>query len=98
MKKWGPLGLTVYPFAGYEIGPDGTKTKFFRVGTEMLAAKQTPVSNPEKKLFYHNDHLGGVNVITDIIGNKVQLNEYDPWGKVSRTEGNVDPEKRFTGQ
>jgi RHS repeat-associated protein len=64
----------------------------------MLAAKQSPVSNPEKKLFYHNDHLGGVNVITDITGVKVQLNEYDPWGKVSRTEGNVDPEKRFTGQ
>ena len=64
----------------------------------MLAAKQSPVSNPEKKLFYHNDHLGGVNVITDMNGVKVQLNEYDPWGKVSRTEGNVDPEKRFTGQ
>jgi RHS repeat-associated protein len=62
------------------------------------AAKQTPISNPEKKLFYHNDHLGGVNVITDISGTRVQLNEYDPWGKVSRTEGNVDPEKRFTGQ
>jgi RHS repeat-associated protein len=98
VKKFGPLGLVLYPFAGYEIGPDGTKTKFFRVGAEMLAAKQSPVSNPEKKLFYHNDHLGGVNVITDINGLKVQLNEYDPWGKVSSTEGNVDPEKRFTGQ
>ncbi len=91
--------VTLYPFAGYEIGPDGTKTKYFRVGTEIVGAKQTPVSNPdEKRLFYHADHLGGTNVITDISGARVQLNEYDPWGKVSRTEGNVDPEKRFTGQ
>ena len=47
---------------------------------------------------HHNDHLGGVNVITDLSGNKVQLTEYDPWGKVSRSEGNVEPERRFTGQ
>ncbi len=42
VKKYGPLGLVLYPFAGYEIGPDGTKTKYFRVSDEMLAAKQTP--------------------------------------------------------
>jgi len=30
------------------------------------------------KRFYHNDHLGGVNVITDITGARCQLNEYDP--------------------
>ena len=89
VKKYGPLGQVLYPFAGYEIGSDGTKTKFFRAGNELLAAKQSPVVNPEKKLFYHNDHLGGVNVITDINAARVQLNEYDPWGKVSRSEGNV---------
>ncbi len=98
VKKYGPLGQVLYPFAGYEIDPDGTKTKFFRAGNELLAAKQSPVVNPEKKLFYHNDHLGGVNVITDITGNRVQLTEYDPWGKVSRSEGNADPSRRFTGQ
>jgi RHS repeat-associated protein len=100
VKKNGPLGLVLYPFAGYEIGPDGTKTKYFRVGNEIVGAKQTPVVNPEneKKLFYHADHLGGTNVITDINGARVQLNEYDPWGKVSRNDGTVDPEKRFTGQ
>jgi len=98
VKKYGPLGQVLYPFAGYEIGPDGTKTKYFRVGNEIVGSKQTPVSNPEKMLFYHADHLGGTNVITDISGLRVQLTEYDPWGKVSRNDGTVDPEKRFTGQ
>lgn len=27
VKKFGPLGQTLYPFPGYEIGPDGTKTR-----------------------------------------------------------------------
>src|SRR3972149_151018 len=49
-------------------------------------------------LYYHNDHLGGVNVITDATGLKLQLTEYDPWGKVSRTDGNADPTHRFTGK
>jgi len=98
VKKLGPLGQVLYPFAGYEVAPDGTKTKFFRLGTELLASKQSPVVNPVKKVFYHNDHLGGVNVISDVNGARVQLTEYDPWGKVSRSEGNVDPEHRFTGQ
>ncbi len=57
VKKYGPLGLTVYPFSGYEIGPDGVISKFFKVGNEMLAAKKST----GEKLFYHNDHLGGVN-------------------------------------
>lgn len=39
-----------------------------------------------------------MNIISDINGNQVQLNEYDPWGKVSRSDGNVDPNHRFTGQ
>ena len=28
----------------------------------------------------------------------MQLNEYDPWGGVSRSEGSIDPDTRFTGQ
>jgi RHS repeat-associated protein len=102
VKKLGPLGQVLYPFAGYEVGPTGTKTKFFRLGNELLAAKQSPTAGNPTRFFYHNDHLGGVNVITDDDpihnGARQQLTEYDPWGKVSRIEGNVDPEHRFTGQ
>ncbi|MBI4490831.1 MAG: hypothetical protein HY694_17240 [Deltaproteobacteria bacterium] len=47
--------------------------------------------------FYHNDHLGGVNVISDDSGSRVQFIEYDPWGKVSRDEGIGDSVRRFTG-
>ena len=58
-----------------------------RRGNEIIASNQ----GASTKRFYHNDHLGGVNIISDFNGNQVQLTEYDPWSKVSRSEGNVDP-------
>jgi RHS repeat-associated protein len=93
VKKTGPGGTTYFPFSGYEIDPSGIVTKYIRAGVETLAAKKG-----SEKLFYHNDHLGGVNVITDIFGVRIQLNEYDPWGKVSRSDGTADLNKRFTGK
>ena len=93
VKKSAPTGITLYPFSGYEIDPNGVITKFIRVGGESIASKRGT-----SKYFYHNDHLGSVNVITDIAGTRVQLNEYDPWGAVSRASGTIDPDTRFTGQ
>jgi RHS repeat-associated protein len=93
VKKDGAGGTTLYPFPGVEIDPNGVMTKFIRIGTETFASKKGTV-----QYFYHNDHLGGVNVITDITGGRVQLVEYDPWGGVSRSEGNIDPTHKFTGK
>ncbi|MBI2174990.1 MAG: hypothetical protein HYU33_07320, partial [Candidatus Omnitrophica bacterium] len=82
-----------FPFSGYEIDPGGTVTKYIKIGNEIVGA-----SKGGEKLFYHNDHLGGVNVITDIWATRVQLVEYDPWGKVSREEGASEASRRFTGK
>ncbi len=98
VKKDGAGGTTLYPFAGYEIDASGTSTKFIRLGSENFASTKKTASGAITQLFYHNDHLGGVNVITDSLGGRVQLNEYDPWGGVSRSEGSIDPDTRFTGQ
>lgn len=93
VKKIAPAGVTLYPFAGYEIDPNGVITKFIRAGGESIASKKGTA-----KYFYHNDHLGSVNVVTDATGVRVQLNEYDPWGAVSHASGTIDPDTRFTGQ
>jgi hypothetical protein len=94
VSKSGSSGLTYFPFTGYEV-TGGIVTKYIRMGTEIIASKK----GSSDKRFYHTDHLGSVNVITDADGLQVQVNEYDPWGKVSRSEGsNVDPNHRFTGQ
>jgi hypothetical protein len=63
VKRNGPSGLTYFPFPGYEIDPSGVVVKYIRVGVETVASKRGG-----EKLFYHNDHLGGVNLITNIFG------------------------------
>jgi len=89
VRKETSAGVARYPFAGYEIDPAGVVTKYLG----GVAKKSTGAV-----LFYHNDHLGGVNVVTDESGTRVQLVEYDPWGQVSRSEGNADPTHGFTGK
>jgi len=91
--KNGASGTTYFPFTGYEV-QGGTVTKFVRIGNEIIASKQ----GTSTKRFYHNDHLGSVNIISNESGYQVQLTEYDPWGKISRSEGLADPTHRFTGQ
>ncbi len=93
VKKNAPTGITIYPFSGYEIDPNGVVIKYIRIGDENVASKRGA-----NKYFYHNDHLGSVNVVTDINGTRVQLVEYDPWGTISRSEGTIDPTHRFTGK
>ncbi|PYM91302.1 MAG: hypothetical protein DME04_19325 [Candidatus Rokuibacteriota bacterium] len=89
VRKTTSAGVTRYPFPGYEVDPYGVTTKYLG----GVAKKSTGVV-----LFYHNDHLGGVNVVTDASGARVQLEEYDPWGQESRAEGTADPTHRFTGK
>ena len=53
----------IFPFSGSKINPSSAVTKHIRVGNETLAAKKV-----SDKLFYPNDHLGSVDVITSILG------------------------------
>ena len=39
VKKNAPTGITLYPFKGYEIAPNGTITKLIRIGNETFASK-----------------------------------------------------------
>jgi RHS repeat-associated protein len=89
-------GATIYPFTGYE-DRSGTITKYIRIGNEIIASKES-TSTTSIKRFYHNDHLGSINVVSDLNGYRLELFEYDPWGKISRSEGAGDPNHRFTGQ
>ncbi len=48
--------------------------------------------------FYHGDHLGSVNVITDINGAQIKLNEFVPFGSLNRSQGTKDFPTKFTGK
>ncbi len=49
-----------------------------------------------KKFFYHNDHLGGTNIITDENGQQVKHIEYAPFGDTELEEGSLNTSKKFT--
>ena len=59
----------------------GRKTNFIFLGSTRIAA----VSNG-KVMYYHADHLGGTNVLTDQTGLVRELTEYKPFGGIARHE------------
>jgi len=96
--KRGPHGETVYvnPYFVIRNGSVGTKHVF--AGTTRLVSKMmkqdAPGANPngktplEKDLyFYHPDHLGSTNYVTDTNGKLYQHLEYFPFGETWVEQG-----------
>jgi RHS repeat-associated protein len=90
--KRGPQGETVYVNQFYTDRPGANGTKHIYAGTSRIASKlmrqDTPGANPngktpfEKDLyFYHPDHLGSSNYITDLNGKLYEHLEYFPFGE-----------------
>jgi RHS repeat-associated protein len=90
--KRGPQGETVYVNQFYTQRPGATGSKHVYAGTSRIVSKlvkqDTPGANPqgntpfEKDLFfYHPDHLGTSNYITDTNGKIYEHLEYFPFGE-----------------
>lgn len=90
--KRGPQGETVYVNQFYTQRPGATGTKHVYAGTGRITSKlvkqDTPGANPlgktpfEKDLyFYHPDHLGTSNYISDTNGKLYEHLEYFPFGE-----------------
>ena len=90
--KRGPQGETVYVNQFFTDRPGSNGTKHVYAGTSRIASKlmrqDAPNSNPhgntpfEKDLyFYHPDHLGSSNFITDLNGKLYEHLEYFPFGE-----------------
>ena len=58
-------------------------------------------NGPEKEVyFYHGDHLGSANWITDFDGYAIQYIHYLPYGQVLKNQmaGSYDERYKFTGK
>lgn len=86
-------GTTRYLGEAYEVGPTST-TKHIFAGSQRIATKDSTGA----LRFYHTDHLGSSNVVTDATGALVELNEHAPYGALVRHEGPADVHHKFTGQ
>ncbi|MDZ4241569.1 MAG: toxin TcdB middle/N-terminal domain-containing protein [Candidatus Omnitrophota bacterium] len=75
---------------------DGAGTNYIYLGDQRVAA----VKGGEES-FYHGDHLGGTNVVTDWGGVIKEVVEYSPYGEFSRHDdysAGQSVEHYFTGQ
>ena len=96
VKKTTSAGTTVFLGQSYEIASDGTATKYVFAGGQRIAAKDSTGA----LRFYHGDHLGSSNVITDSSGNVIELSEYTPYGSFSPSTSHQSlvTDHYFTGQ
>lgn len=78
VKQLTASGTTTYVGELVEKDTTGT-TKYVFAGSQRLVAKDSTGA----LRFYHGDHLGSSNVITDGTGQLVELAEYTPFGAVS---------------
>lgn len=67
------------------------KTKFYYANGERFAQKESTGN----VAYYHSDHLGGTNAITDSIGDLIEKTTYFPFGEV-REGGNM--QYTYTGK
>jgi len=94
VKQVTPQGATTFLGQSYEKDPTGKTTKYVFAGSQRIAAKDSTGA----LRFYHGDHLGSSNVITDVTGTVVELAEYTPYGSLNRREGSANVPHKFTGQ
>ncbi|MEK7806314.1 MAG: RHS repeat-associated core domain-containing protein, partial [Chloroflexota bacterium] len=94
VKQVTAAGTTISLGDQVEIAPDGTVTNYVFAGSLRVAA----LDSTGALRFYHPDHLGSSNVVTDATGALVELNEHTPYGSLRRHEGPADVRHKFTGQ
>jgi len=92
VKKITPQKTTTYVGSLFESDSDGVTRKHIflgatRVATITLRASAAAGSASREDIaYYHSDHLGSSNILTDKNGNQTQLAQYRPFGSLSRKE------------
>ena len=96
VKKITPDATTTYIGSLYEIQDTNNEiriTKHIFKGSTRLASKTN-----DDIIYYHGDHLGSSNLLTDSDGFQVKRLEYEPFGTTYVDEGTTDTNYRFTGK
>ncbi|HOW36576.1 MAG TPA: SpvB/TcaC N-terminal domain-containing protein [Candidatus Omnitrophota bacterium] len=84
---------TIYVGSLYETSSAGGSTKYVFLGDTRIAS----VDNGQV-LYYHGNHLGSTDVVTNAAGEQVVHYEYEPYGVVTVAQGSDVSEFKFTGK
>ncbi len=94
----GTLSKTVYIGSLYELETTvgvTSATKHIFAGSTRICSIEGTI--PEVR-YYHSDHLGSSNVITDSTGAQAGLTEFTPFGSTFKQTGTYNPRHKFTGK
>ena len=105
-KKKSPLGETLYVNANYSVRNGEVYSKHIfagntRLATKMEKRKGTGAPTDLGLYYYHGDHLGSSNAITNRSGNFHEHVEYFPYGETwveERVAGGENMPHKFTGK
>jgi RHS repeat-associated protein len=94
VRKTTASGTTTYIGSLFEIDSSGKTIKHIFAGSNRVATVESTGST----YYYHSDHLGSSNVITNQSGQQAQYCEYTPYGTLARNEGTDAVTHKFTGK
>ena len=97
VKKVTPKATTTYIGSLYEV-TGSLKTKHIFMGPNRMASSFRGSEATEAISFYHTDHLGSSNIITNQAGNLIQNCEYLPYGEFATKTGISATNYYFTGK
>jgi RHS repeat-associated protein len=91
--------MYIYPFPFYEI-INGDIVKYYFINGKIIARKDGRYSGKNMLLYYHPDHVGTPNILTNSVGEVVSRIDYFPFGTIRNEKGlpNIAGERRFTGK
>jgi RHS repeat-associated protein len=90
---------TLYVGSLFEKDSDGTQRKHIFAGVNRVCSlTQDAGRTTQDARYFHSDHLGSSNVITDSTGAQVGFTEFTPFGSTFRQTGAYDPKHKFTGK
>jgi len=92
VKKISPNSTTTYIGSLYEV-TDGAAKKHIFAGSNRVASVDS-----QNIHYFHGDHLGSSNVITDETGKRVSLTEYTPYGLTAIQKDSDVTNYKFTGK
>ncbi|MFH1503807.1 MAG: RHS repeat-associated core domain-containing protein [Candidatus Omnitrophota bacterium] len=95
-------GSDITDSAGNPIDSLKNKATFEKKSTSKMYiyhnSRRLAMKENNKKYFYHLDHLGGTNIISNETGQQVKYLDYKPYGETKTETGTLNTTKKFTGK
>jgi RHS repeat-associated protein len=92
VKKVEGSNTTYYPFAHYKV-PNGSPTKYYFANGRRVAERDST-----GLYYYHPDHLGSSNVVSDSAGTEVKATLFYPYGSTRTETGTKEIIHKYTGK